>query len=666
MKILNFKEIAGANYWSQKHQHLTMMRLSIGEAERITTSEAKKIVHTLTQIIPEFNSGTRHQPPHSYIEKIWVPQSIANIAQALKARLGHPRMFSHVAETMNPNVFNVIIDHSEPVCGQNILLSAVRIFKALMDDRDISVQEELKEIASEALLNKFSSLSAAVLKKAEEKGIPYLFYPQSSLIHFGYGKTSVKYFGGTTESSSTIGTSITRDQTLLRSILFMSGAPVSRTYSIAHKSQIADAVDHTGLPAYARSKGRTYDRLQMLFTEEDILNAWRISRDEGSVFSLEQTEEGEFYKIVVIDYNNYHIYKRVPGKITGNGKDTVETLLSNLNTGTPRNLFFPEKEISEKAYEIKSFLSLNGIYSDDIPEKGKSYTFPKNSYFHFCYEKVAVKEVHPSWIELSARISLKLKLNLCAVNIISKRIHAGTDVNGQVVSVESSSDLNIEMINQLASESEISGLIFREIEAKTQNTIPVVAISGASKRKICDLVSFVLSNTGLKVNVVPEYNHNTTAEELDIRIPFNDMVLTDEELDVALVPVSATEFISEGFRFRNCDILVFADKTDQILVSDDAPFATISEVNHSIAEACNARILIYNSEEIELNSFQGESKLISYSASETRIVNQNISDGFENILIPAEHILTALGVDQNEMRKLIQVYVTQQKSSQAA
>lgn len=125
--------------------------------------------------------------------------------------------------------------------------------------------------------------------------------------------------------------------------------------------ELEDAIsfaNNFGYPLYVKPGAGSHGVLGEVIHDERELRAHLLKISERSYFALiEEVLKGEEYRIFVLDGEIQFSYKRGGGIIIGDGKKTIEALISEFsqNLKNPRNVISPDSPFLQKVLEEKGF-----------------------------------------------------------------------------------------------------------------------------------------------------------------------------------------------------------------------------------------------------------------------------------------------------------------------
>ena len=150
--------------------------------------------------------------------------------------------------------------------------------------------------------------------------------------------------------------------------------------------------------------------------QEQIKKAIKFAFTFDDTVLIEEYVEGKEYRFLVIDNKCVAVTWRRNASVVGDGKSTIEELISNKN-----------KEIWHKVMhsqikgdnELKEYLSKNNISMSDIPKEGERITLRGNSNVSTGGESIDMTDIMPKHFkEIAEKVSESFNAKICGVDII--------------------------------------------------------------------------------------------------------------------------------------------------------------------------------------------------------------------------------------------------------
>ncbi len=168
----------------------------------------------------------------------------------------------------------------------------------------------------------------------------------------------------------------------------------------------------------------------------------------------EETLIGKDYRVLLINNRFIAACERLPAAITGNGVDTIQTLLQNENQARQQVVDEQKKQgkftTAQKPIldniEIDKSLETQGLNRESVPKKDEKIFVRKNANVSSGGSTIDVTDaVHPYYIEICEKISRQLGASILGVDIMTPEISVKPEEDSPwgVVEINANPDLTL-------------------------------------------------------------------------------------------------------------------------------------------------------------------------------------------------------------------------------
>ena len=147
-------------------------------------------------------------------------------AICLQAQAGCPVTFSRTAKTVQPGVFQIVVEYSEEAVGRLALQLAEQLCLAARADTPFDLQEALRRLRDLDEEVRLGPSTGSIVYAGVARGIPCRRLSDGSLVQFGWGRKQRRIQAAEIDSTSAIAESIAQDKQLTKDLLHASGVPV--------------------------------------------------------------------------------------------------------------------------------------------------------------------------------------------------------------------------------------------------------------------------------------------------------------------------------------------------------------------------------------------------------------------------------------------------------
>ena len=147
-------------------------------------------------------------------------------ALGLQAQAGCPVTFSHTKATVEPGVYQVVVEYSEEAVGRKAFDLAQQLCHAALHDSGFDLAAALAELRELDEDERLGPSTGSIVQAAVARGIPFRRLTRGSLVQFGWGSKQRRIQAAETDRSSAIAESIAQDKELTKKLLAAAGVPV--------------------------------------------------------------------------------------------------------------------------------------------------------------------------------------------------------------------------------------------------------------------------------------------------------------------------------------------------------------------------------------------------------------------------------------------------------
>jgi hypothetical protein len=265
MKVLETRIYRGPNRYAL--WPVLRLRLDLGELEWFPTAKLPGFSDRLVELIPTLAEHTcSYGEPGGFVRRLkeddgtWLGHVMEHVAIELQCLAGTPVTFGKTrGHGLPPGQYHVVYSFDEEAVGLAAGRLALRLIHHLLPERlkahdpaPLDFAAELEALVELAKNRALDPSTAALVKAAEERGIPWARLDGKSLVTLGHGRYQRRVRAGLTSETSHLAVEIAADESLTQRILGQIGLPVARpdTFQPGHERRIlvvgGKVVDSTG------------------------------------------------------------------------------------------------------------------------------------------------------------------------------------------------------------------------------------------------------------------------------------------------------------------------------------------------------------------------------------------------------------------------------------
>ncbi|MFZ2987525.1 cyanophycin synthetase family protein, partial [Ideonella sp.] len=274
MDISRIRALRGPNLWSR---HTAVEAIVACAADELALTSLPEFENRLRALFPGMGP-LRRQPEQASLAHVLEAATLA-----LQSQAGCPVTFSRCTETVEPGIFQVVVEYSEEDVGRKALAAAERLIQAAREGGSFDVDAtvaELREIDEDVRLG---PSTGSIVQAATARGIPYRRLTQGSLVQFGWGSKQRRIWAAEVDSTSAVSESIAQDKDLTKILLRAAGVPVPLGRPVESTDDAWEVAEEIGLPVVLKpqdgnqGKGVTVN----ITTREQLDAAYRTAEEIG-------------------------------------------------------------------------------------------------------------------------------------------------------------------------------------------------------------------------------------------------------------------------------------------------------------------------------------------------------------------------------------------------
>ena len=268
---------------------------------------------------------------------------IEHFALELQTLAGMDVGYGRTRETSESGIYNVVFAYFEEECGRYAARASVRLFLELAEGKPLEeiqneIEREVQELREIRENVRFGPSTGSIVEEAESRGIPFIRLNERSLVQLGYGVNQQRIQATTTAKTNMIAVDIAGDKSATKKLLGEMGIPVPKGYYITNEEDLAKMVEAVGFPLVIKpldgnhGKGATIG----IETLEEAFIAFNKAKEYSRYVMIEKLLVGKDFRALVVDNRLIAVAERTPAHVVGNGKNTIQELVDEINSDSRR------------------------------------------------------------------------------------------------------------------------------------------------------------------------------------------------------------------------------------------------------------------------------------------------------------------------------------------
>ncbi|MCX9155204.1 cyanophycin synthetase [Niveibacterium sp. 24ML] len=560
MEVSRIRALRGPNLWSR---HTSIEAI-------VACSETECVIDA----IPGFEARLRARfpalgqlQPRGHSESVAMAHVLEAATLGLQAHAGCPVTFSRAHATLEPGVYQVVVEYSEEPVGRLALELAQQLIQAALDDTAFDLDGALARLREVDEDVRLGPSTGSIVQAAVERGIPFRRLTEGSLVQFGWGSKQRRIQAAEMDSTSAIAESIAQDKELTKRLLLAAGVPVPVGRPVVDIEDAWAAALEIGLPVVVKpqdgnqGKGVTVN----ITSREQLEMAYKVACEFRDDIMVERYLPGYDYRLLVVGDKLVAAARRDPPFVIGNGTHTVRELVEQVNADPRRGEGHSTSLTKIRFDEIAiARLEMQGLTADSVPPKGKRVVLRNNANLSTGGTATDVTDdVHPEVAARAVAAAQMVGLDICGVDVVcDSMLKPLEEQSGGVVEVNAAPGLRMHLSPSFGKGRAVGDAIIASMFPNGEDgRIPVVAVTGTNgKTTTVRLIAHLFMANGQTVgmtNTDGVYIQGRRIDSGDCSGPKSARnVLLNPTVDAAVFETARGGVLREGLAFDRCKVAV--------------------------------------------------------------------------------------------------------------
>lgn len=517
----------------------------------------------LRQRFPEIG----YQAPVGNDESLPLPNTLELAALGLQAQAGCPVTFSRTVQTVEPGVYQIIVEYSEEAVGRLAFDYARTLCLAALHDQPFDLAHALAALRDLDEDVRLGPSTGAIVRAAVARGIPYRRLTEGSLVQFGWGSRQRRIQAAETDRSSAIAETIAQDKELTKTLLHAAGVPVPKGRPVESIEDARVAAAELGWPVVVKPQdGNQGKGVTVNITSEDHLHiAYNAALEISSAVMLERYLPGQDYRLLVVGDKLVAAARRDPPHVTGDGIHTIRALVDQINSD-PRRSEGHATSLTKIRFDDIALarLAAQGYDAESVPSIGARVVLRNNANLSTGGTATDVTDdVHPELAARAVAAAQMVGLDICGIDAICESVLEPLESQGGgIVEVNAAPGLRMHLQPSYGKGRAVGEAIIAQMFAPGEDgRIPIVAVAGTNgKTTTVRLITHLLATAGRCVGMTSTegvYVKDQCIDTGDCSGPRSARnVLMHPDVDAAVFETARGGVLREGLGFDRCNVAV--------------------------------------------------------------------------------------------------------------
>jgi cyanophycin synthetase len=600
MKILKTQTLRGPNYWSIRHEKLIVLRLDLEDLADTLTHQIPGFYEGLVNLLPglqDHRSSDRSEPGGSFLELVkagtHLGHVVEHIALELQSLAEMAVGFGRTRETVEPGVYQVVVEYVDEQAGRYALRAAVRMCQSIIAIGQYPAEElaqDLKDLEGFWAQASLGPSTENIVKEAEIRGIPWMALNSRAMIQFGHGIYQKRIQATLTSQTSILGVELASDKEGTKGILRDIGVPVPRGTVIHYLDDLEAAIaDVGGFPIVIKPMDGNHGRGITININDSKLaeEAYDAAKAVSKGVIVERYYAGQDHRVLVIDGKVVAVAERVPAHVVGDGRSTIAELIEATNSdprrGDGHSKTLTRIELDRTSWDL---LERQGYGLDQVLQPQE-----------ICYLRATANlstggiaidrtdEIHPENIWLAQRVAKVIGLDIAGIDVVTSDISRPLrETDGVIVEVNAAPGFRMHFCPSEGIPRNVAEPVLDMLfPPGAQSRIPILSITGTNgKTTTTRLLAHIFRQTNQVVGYTTTdgiYIGDYLVQKGDTTGPQSaQVILQDPTVEVAVLETARGGILRSGLGFSACDVgVVLNVAADHLGIGD---IETVEDLAH--------------------------------------------------------------------------------------
>jgi len=558
MNILNIRALRGLNFWGL---HTAIQVLVNCSGEEYFLDRLPGFEDRLRERFPQIGPC----PPGATMV-----HALELAALGLQAQAGCPVAFSRSVATLDPGLYQVVVEYTEEAVGRLAVNLAFELCVAALSRLPFDLSDALTRLRDLDEEVRLGPSTGAIVAAAVARGIPFRRLTDGSLVQFGWGSKQRRIQAAESDSTSAIAETIAQDKELTKRLLEAAGVPVPKGRPVTDAEDAWAATCELGGPVVIKPRDGQQGRgvAANVESREEVLAAYAAAREVSSNVMVEQCLPGRDFRLLVIGGRLVAAARREPPHVIGDGEHTIQELVEGVNSDPLRGSGHATTLTKICLDDIAlATLAHQDLDVGSVPRRGAWVILRNNANLSTGGTATDVTDdVHQDLAARAVAAAQMVGLDVCGVDVVCESVLSPLENQaGGVIEVNAAPGLRMHLQPSFGKGRPVGEAIIASMfDEGEDGRIPVVAVAGTNgKTTTVRLIAHLLGVTGKRVGMTNSdgvYINNERIDTGDCSGPRSARnVLFHPDVDAAVLETARGGILREGLGFDRCNVAVITN-----------------------------------------------------------------------------------------------------------
>ncbi|MCE3004630.1 MAG: cyanophycin synthetase [Xanthomonadaceae bacterium] len=614
MRILDRAVYVGPSLYA--HFPVIRLELDLGELEQWPTARlGPAFIDGLVAALPGLaEHGCSYREPGGLIRRMredegtWLGHVLEHVAIEVQNVAGEDVSFGKTRGTGKPGVYSVVYEYAQKEEGIEAGELSLRLLCSLLPDAlrpAGSVPEGWNWVEARDAFIRFAQRralgpsTAALVKAAEARGIPWFRLNDQSLVQLGQGKYQQRIQATVTGRTSHIAVELASDKEETNKILAALGLPVPRQELVQSEAGAVRAARRIGFPVVTKPYNGNHGRgiSIRLTTDEEVVEGFKKAQEISRSVIVETFLEGDDHRLLVVNGELVAATRRTPGHVVGDGRHTIAQLVDLVNLD-PRRGIGHEKVLTRLQLDAQAemMMARAGYTADSIPPEGQVVYLRSTANLSTGGTATDVTDIiHPDNREMAVTAIRAIGLDVGGVDFLSTNIAASyRKIGGGICEVNAAPGFRMHVAPSEGTPRDVAGPVIDMLfPAGSPSRVPIAAITGTNgKTTTSRMLAHIAKMAGYTPGLTTTdgvYVDGQRTVEGDMTGPVSArMVLSNPLIDFAVLETARGGLLRAGMGVRSVNVgAVLNVQSDHLGMKGIDTLEQLAEVKRIVVEVAD-------------------------------------------------------------------------------
>ena len=611
MKVIDRTVYVGPNRWARFR--VVQLHLDLGELEQWPSARlGETFIDGLLAALPDLHEhGCSYGEPGGFVRRLredegtWMGHILEHVAIELQNVAGAAVTFGKTRGTGEPGHYWVVYQYEQEEVAIEAYRVALQLLNSLLPaelqdasltSADYDWEEQRTEFIRFAQRRALGPSTAALVRAAEQRDIPWLRLNRYSLIQFGHGHLQKRIQATITSETRHIAVELASDKEETNKILEDLGLPVPRQQLVYTPAEAVRAARRIGFPVVVKPLNANHGRGVSIGidSESAVETAFEQARVHSRGVLVESFITGLDHRLCVVDGELVAAAKRVPGHVVGDGRRTVNELIEIVNQD-PRRGVGHEKVLTrlEIDHQAQRLLGAAGYDPDTVLPEGEVFYLRSTANLSTGGTAIDVTDViHPDNREMAIRAAAAIGLDVAGIDFLtSATTRSSRETGGAICEVNAGPGFRMHVSPSEGTPRDVAGPVMDMLfPPGTPSRIPITSITGTNgKTTVARMTAHVFKLAGKRVGLTTTdgvYVDGSLTVSGDMTGPVAArMVLRDPTVQVAVMETARGGLLRRGMGYGRCNVgAVLNIQSDHLGLRGIDTLEELAEVKRIVVE----------------------------------------------------------------------------------